>query len=174
VGRFPAGFRVAKRPLSGSKDTAARRGLRNVRKQNIHMNASASYTPSRLLAGETEELRQGSFTRWMSRDLTQAATDFCRNIGLCPVYCECSTEHLTRYIFWRPPSGAAIEVRSGRAKDKFEEFDRVNRDRNWRLVSLHVNDSSVHSGVWISTDQFAAAKAFLAAHGITTPERKDA
>lgn len=138
------------------------------------MNASTSYIPSRLLSGDTEELRQGSFTRWMSRDLTQAATDFCRNIGLYPVYCECSTEHLTRYIFWRPPSGAAIEVRSGRAKDKFEEFDRVNRERNWRLVSLHVNESSVYSAVWISADQFAAAKAFLAAHGITPAERKDA
>ena len=138
------------------------------------MNASSSYTPSRLLSGDAEELRQSSFTRWMSRDLTQAAADFCRNIGLYPAYCECSKEHLTRYLFWRPPSGAAVEVRSGRAKDKFEEFDRVNRDRNWRLVSLHVNDSSVYSAVWISVEQFSAAKAFLAALGITPAERKDA
>jgi hypothetical protein len=138
------------------------------------MNASTSYIPSRLLSGDTEEIRQGSFTRWMSRDLTQAATDFFKNIGLYPIYCECSPEHLTRYLFWRPPAGAAIEVRSGRAKDKFEEFDRANRDRSWRLVSLHVNESSVHSAVWISADQFGAAKAFLAAHGITTAERKDA
>jgi hypothetical protein len=137
------------------------------------MNTSTTYIPSKLLAGDGETLRQHSFTRWMSRDLTQAAADFCRNLGLYPVYCECSTEHLTRYLFFRLPQGAAIEVRSGRAKDKFEEFDRANRDRAWRLLSLHVNASEVYSAVWISAGHFEPASAFLAAHGITPAERKE-
>ena len=138
------------------------------------MNISTTYSPSKLVAGNTEILRQHSFTRWMSRDLTQAATDFCRNLGLVPIYCECSTEHLTRYLFWRLPSGAAVEVRSGRAKDKFEEFDRANREKNWRLLSLHVNERDVYSAVWISADHFETAKAFLGAQGITIAERKEA
>jgi hypothetical protein len=138
------------------------------------MNTPATYVPSKLLSGDSEVLRQHSFTRWMSRDLTQAATDFCRNIGLFPAYCECSPEHLTRYLFWRLPQGAAIEVRSGRAKDKFEEFDRVNREKNWRLLSLHVNENEVYSAVWISSDHFETAKAVLLAHGITPAERKEA
>ncbi|MDB6108348.1 MAG: hypothetical protein JWR69_98 [Pedosphaera sp.] len=138
------------------------------------MKTPVTYAPSKLLSGEIEILRQHSLTRWMSRDLTQAAGDFCRNIGLVPAYCECSTDHLTRYLFWRPPTGALIEVRSGRAKEKFEEFDRVNHDRNWQLLSLHINERELYSAVWISSAHFEIAKAFLLAHGITCAERKNA
>jgi hypothetical protein len=132
-----------------------------------------TFTPSKLLTGDAEVLRQHSLTRWMSPDLTQAAVDFCRNLGLVPAYCECSSEHLTRYLFWKPPQGALLEVRSGRTKDKFEEFDAANRDRHWRLLSLHVNESDMYSAVWISPDHFEIAKTFLAAHGITTAESHD-
>jgi hypothetical protein len=138
------------------------------------MKASPVYVSSKLLTGEFELLRQHSFTRWMSRDLTQAAADFCRNLGLSPAYCETSPDHLTRYLFWKPPQGSGIEVRSGRTKDRFEELDRVNRARNWRLLSLHVNESDVYSAVWITSDHFETAKAFLLAHGITSAERHDA
>src|SRR5580698_2418821 len=93
------------------------------------------YSASRLGGGDLEFLRQHSLTRWMSPDLTQAAVDFCRNLGLVPAYCECSPDHLTRYLFWRLPQGALIEVRSGRTRDKFEEFDRANQGRNWRLLA---------------------------------------
>jgi hypothetical protein len=126
------------------------------------------YTPSKLLDGDVEVLRRHTLTRWMSRDLTQAAVDFCRNLGLVPAYCECSTDHLTRYLFWQPPPGALLEVRSGRTKDKFEELDAASRGRQWRLLSLHVNASDVYSAVWITPDHFETAKSFLAAHGITT------
>jgi hypothetical protein len=81
---------------------------------------------------------------------------------------------LTRYLFWKPPQGTLVEVRSGRTKDKFEEFDATNRDKRWRLLSLHVNESDIYSAVWISQDQFETAKTFLAAHGITTAESHDA
>jgi hypothetical protein len=131
------------------------------------------YTTSKLLTGDIELLRQHSLTRWMSRDLMQAAADFCRNLGLVPAYCECSPDHLTRYLFWRLPQGALIEVRSGRTKEKFEEFDRVNRDRNLRLLSLHINESDVYSAVWISSGHYETAKAFLHCHGITPAERHD-
>jgi hypothetical protein len=137
------------------------------------MKTPATYVPSKLLAGEIEVIRQHSLTRWMSRDLTQAAVDFCRNLGLVPAYCETSPDHLTRYLFWRLPQGAAIEVRSGRSKDKFEEYDRANGERNSRLLSLHVNESDIYSAVWISADYFETAKAVLVAHGITCAERKD-
>jgi hypothetical protein len=135
------------------------------------MKTAYTYVTSKLLTGEVEVLRQHSLTRWMSRDLMQAAGDFCRNLGLVPVYCECSPDHLTRYLFWRLPQGAQFEVRSGRTKDAFEEFDRMNRERNFRLLSLHINESDVYSAVWISSDHFETAKSFLAAHGITPAER---
>jgi|SRR5690242_8437125 len=144
-----------------------------VRHHYALMNTPPDYKPSKLLTGDFEQLRQHSFTRWMSRDLMQAATDFCRNLGLAPIYCECSSNHLTRYLFWQPPQGALGEVRSGRTKDKFAELDAVNRDRHWRLLSLHTNESDVYSAVWISPDHFETAKAFLAAHGITAAERQD-
>jgi len=137
------------------------------------MKTSPIYTPSKLLVGDTELVRQHALTRWMSRDLTQAAGDFCRNLGLIPCYCECSPDHLTRYLFWRAPQGALMEVRSGRTKDKFEELDRTNHEKSWRLLSLHVNESEIYSAVWITPDHFETAKAFLLAHGITPAERRD-
>src|SRR5580658_10112424 len=113
------------------------------------MKTPPAYTQSKLLPGNTEALRQQSLTRWMSRDLTQASGDFCRNIGLIPIYCETSPDHLTRYLFWKPPQGAIFEVRSGRTRDVFQEFDSANRDKNRRLLSLHVNESDMYSAVWI-------------------------
>jgi len=133
-----------------------------------------TYTPSKLLTGDAALLRQHSFTRWMSRDLTQAAVDFCRNLGLAPIYCECSPGPLTRYLFWSPPPGTLGEIRSGRTKDKFEEIDNATRDKPWRLLSLHVSDAGLYSAVWISTEHYEAAKAWLAAHGITPAEVQDA
>jgi hypothetical protein len=110
----------------------------------------------------------------MSHDLTQAAVDFCRNLGLVPIYSESSPNHLTRYLFWSPPQGALIEVRSNRAKDGFEKFDNANRDKQWLLLSLHISDDGLYSAVWIAPDYFETARAFLAAHGITPAERHDA
>ena len=134
---------------------------------------TSTYIASKLLSGDVELLRQHTVTRWMSRDLTQAAVDFCRNLGLVPAYCECSSEHLTRYLFWRLPQGALIEVRSGRSKEKFEEFDRANRNKGWQLLSLHINENDVYSAVWISSGHFEIAKTFLLAHGIRTAERHE-
>jgi hypothetical protein len=131
-----------------------------------------SFTPSRLLPGQMETLRQHSLTRWMSRDLSQAAGEFNRHLGLFPIYCEVSPDHLTRYLFWKLPVGAATEVRSGRAKDKFEALDENNRARNWRLLSLHINEGDIYSAVWISSDHFETAKSFLASHGITIAQRQ--
>jgi hypothetical protein len=71
------------------------------------------------------------------------------------------------------PQGALIEVRSGRARDKFEEFDRANHERKWKLLTLHVNESDIYSAVWISANYFDTAREFLRAHGITVAERKD-
>jgi hypothetical protein len=132
-----------------------------------------TYVPSKLLNGDAGKLREQSLTRWMSRDLTQAAVDFCRNLGLVPAYSECSSQHLTRYLFWKPPEGALIEVRSGRARNAFEEFDSVNRERKFRLLSLHINEGDVYSAVWISPDHYETAKAFLAANGISVAEIHD-
>jgi hypothetical protein len=137
------------------------------------MKESVTYVPSKLLTGDFELLRQHSLTRWMSRDLMQAAADFCRNLGLVPIYCETSPDHLTRYLFWKRPQEVIMEIRSGRNRDAFEELDRANRDKSRRLLSLHVNESDVYSAVWISSDHFETAKSFLAAHGITLAERRE-
>ena len=130
-----------------------------------------SYSPSRLLTGETEMLRQHSFTRWMSRDLLQAASDFLRNLGLLAIYAECSSENLHRYLCWHPPTGCAFEVRSGRTLEQFEEFDRKNIERNWPLLTLHINESDVYSAVWTSKSHYETAKTILAVYGITPAER---
>lgn len=133
-----------------------------------------TYTPSKLLTGDGSVLRQHTLTRWMSPDLTQAAVDFCRNLGLVPVYTECSPEHLTRYLFWQPPPGALFEVRSGRTQDKFREIDSTKRDQPWRLLSLHISSADLYSAVWITSEHYEIARVFLAAHGITAADSTDA
>jgi hypothetical protein len=130
-----------------------------------------SYIPSRLLPGEGELLRQHGFTRWMSRDLLQPASDFLRNLRLLPLYSECSSEGNFRYLCWRPPEGAAFEVRSGRRLDQFEKFDQGNIERGWPLLTLHINECDVYSAVWISPESLETAKKILAVYGITPASR---
>jgi hypothetical protein len=137
------------------------------------MNSLFVYVPSEHSPGEVEALRNQNFTRWMSKDLAQAATDFCRNLGLYPLYCECSPEQLTRYLFWRLPQGAMLEARSGRTKEKFEIFDRANQDRKWPLLTLQVV-GDIHSAVWISADHYEAAVQALRFYGIAPAQRKRA
>ena len=138
-----------------------------------NMNKNITHIPSKILAGNAEVLRQHSFTRWMSRDLMQATVDFCRNIGLYPIYCEASPDHLARCLFWRLPQGAITEVRSWRTKDKFMELDLAGIEHNRKLLSLHVNESDVYSAVWMSSDHYETAKTILDAYGITCAERKE-
>ena len=108
----------------------------------------------------------------MSQDLLQAATDFCKNLGLISIYSECSPEHLTRYLFWRPPQGAYFEIRSGRTEDQFKVFDQANIAKGWPLLSLHINENDLHSAVWVSPDHYEIATAILAFYGITPAQRK--
>lgn len=136
--------------------------------------SSHTYIASQLLPGDGSHTRQHAFTRWMSRDLLQATTDFCKNIGLVALYAECSPENLYRYLLWRPPGEALVEIRSGRTRQTFEEFDLRNMDRNFSLLSLHVNEGDVYSAVWISTEHYDAAVAMLAAFAITPAVRKTA
>jgi hypothetical protein len=138
------------------------------------MTPLGGYIASKLELGDKERLRQQAFTRWLSRDLTQAAADFCGNLALVPLYSETSEEQLTRYLFWHAPAGAQMEVRSGRTREKFVELDQLNQERGLQLASLHINERAVHSAVWISPDHFEPAKAFLAAHGITPAQRPQA
>jgi hypothetical protein len=136
------------------------------------MNGDTTYIPSRTLPGNTELIREHSFTRWLSRDLLQAATDFCKNIGLVSLYSEYSRDGATRYLLWKPPQGAFFEVRSGRKLEQFKAFDLANIERGWPLLSLHVSEDAIYSGVWISPDCYETAKSMLALHGITPAERK--
>lgn len=101
----------------------------------------------------------------------QAATDFCKNIGLIAIYAESSSQGLTRYLFWRPSPRTRFEVRSGRAKEQFEAFDRANSEHGNRLLSLHVSEQGLYSAVWISSEHFEEGRTFLAAFGITPPEK---
>ena len=133
-----------------------------------------NYLPSRTLQGETERIRQHSFTRWMSRDLTQAAVDFCRNLGLHSIYSECSPDRLTRYLFWKPPEGMRFEIRSGRTFEQFQAFDLANEERGWLLLTLHINECDIYSAVWISPDGYEAATAMLGFYGVTPAQRKAA
>jgi hypothetical protein len=129
------------------------------------------YTPSKSLPGEGELLREHGFTRWMSCDLLQAASDFLKNLGLLAIYAECSSENLHRYLCWHPPEGWGCEIRSGRTLEQLEKFDSGNLARGWPLLSLHVNERSIYSAVWISPNHYETAKKVLACHGITPAGR---
>ena len=131
---------------------------------------SYRYIPS-LLSPEGEFLRERSFTRWMSRDLLQPATDFLKNLQLIALYAECSPEEGHRYLLWHPPEKWSGELRSGRTLEQFEGFDRANVSRGWPLLSLHVSANGIHSAVWISPEHFGAAAKMLAVYGITPAER---
>jgi hypothetical protein len=135
------------------------------------MDTQQKYIASKTIPGDTEFFREHAFTRWMSRDLLQAASDFCRNIGLYSIYSECSPDCLTRYLFWRMPQGALIEARSGRTEAQFREIDKVNIQRGLDLLSLHINESDIYSAVWISSSHLKTATAMLAIYGITTAQR---
>jgi hypothetical protein len=109
----------------------------------------------------------------MSRDLLQAATDFCKNIGLASIYSEYSPAGgVTRYLFWKPPQSALFEVRTGRKVEQFKAFDQANIERGWPLLSLHISKDAIYSAVWISPDSFEIGKTVLAIYGITPAERK--
>jgi len=130
-----------------------------------------TYAPSRLMSGEAALLRERSFTRWMSRDLLQPASDFLKNLHLLAIYAETSPDDNSRYILWHPPEGCGFEVRSGRTEDEFEEIDRANIMRDWALLSLHVNECDIHSAVWVSASHVETARKVLAGYGITPARR---
>ena len=130
-----------------------------------------TYTPSKLLSGDTELLRRHSFTRWMSRDLLQPANDFLKNLRLLAIYAETSSDHLHRYLCWHPPQGCAFEVRSGRTFEQFEAFDHTNIARGWALLSLHISECDIYSAVWIGPEHLETAQKVLAAYGITPAGR---
>lgn len=135
------------------------------------MSSQITYIPSILSENGAHVLRQHSFTRWMSPDLLQATTDFCKNISLLPIYAECASEHRTRYLLWHPPDGTRYEVRSGRDKARFEALDKINAERDWQLLSLHINEQSLHSAVWISADHYDIAVTILKSYGILPAQR---
>ena len=142
-----------------------------------NMNKNITYIPSKILAGNTEILRQHSFTRWMSRDLMQATVDYCKNIGLYPLYCEASPDHLARCLFWRLPQGAITEVRSWRTKrQRFMEHTIKQARRNNRkliISSCERRDDVYFCPVWVSSDYCETAKNLFTAYGITCAERKE-
>jgi hypothetical protein len=137
------------------------------------MKTSIIYNSSKLCSGEMEFIRQHSFTRWMSSDLLQASTDFCKNIGFHALYVETSTDGTSRYLFWRPLERGGSEIRSNRTKNQFEEFDKKNNERGWILLSLHINECDIYSAVWVSNDRFDSAVKLLRSYGISPAERNE-
>jgi hypothetical protein len=130
-----------------------------------------TYTPSKLLPGDGELLRQHAFTNWLSPDLHQAAANFMINVGLVAIYCECASDNRRRNILWHPPESGAIEFRSGRTLSNFEKLDQANLERGWPLLTLYINESDVYTAVWIAANPYEAAKQVLARYGITSAER---
>ena len=128
------------------------------------------YTPSRL-SPEGQFLREHGFTRWMSRDLLQPASDFLANLRLVAIYAETSADGSCRYLPWQPPEKCRFEVRSGRTRKQFEGFDRANMARGWPLLMLHVNEKDIRSAVWLDPESFGVACKILAIYGIAPAER---
>jgi hypothetical protein len=125
----------------------------------------AGITPSQLKNGEFEIARERAVTRWLSRELRQAAVEFSRKLGLVPIYAETSAQG-TRYLFWHLPPGAMCEVRSGRTEKVFLEFHRKNLSQGRELVSLQVSADRAYSAVWLSSAHRAAATDCLQRFGI--------
>jgi hypothetical protein len=134
------------------------------------METPSSYVPSELQAGETAWARERAFTRWLSRDLNQAAADFCKNLGHVAAYCECSKEG-SRFLPWQLPPDAGSEVRSARTKERFAEYDRRNQQRDWRLLSLHVSEDQLYSAVWITAGHYDEGVRFLRRYGVSAAQR---
>ena len=88
------------------------------------------------------------------------------------IYAECSPDGLARYLFWRLPQEARIEIRSGSTEAQFRVFDQANVEKGWPLLSLHVSENDLYSAVWISPESFEAATAMLAFYGITPAQRR--
>jgi len=130
-----------------------------------------TYTPSKLLPGEGELLREHGFTRWISPDWFQVTCEYLRNIGLLPIYAEYSPDKQRRCICWHPPEGCYFEVRTGRILENFEELDRRCTERGWPLLTLHVSESGAHSAVWVSANYYETAKTVLARYGIAPASR---
>jgi hypothetical protein len=127
-----------------------------------------SYQPSVLSSGDTAELlRENAFTRWMSRDLMQAAVEFLKNVGLLPLYAEMNAEGLTRYLLWRAPQDWGCEVRSGRNLEQFVKFDQGNVSRGWPLLTLHITEGGIYSAVWLAPNHLKLAQKVMAGYGIT-------
>lgn len=135
------------------------------------MKSPHNYIPSRTLSGATERFRQHSFTGWIPLDLLQEATDFAGSIGLVPIYAEHAADFSGRYLFWSPPPDACFEVRSGRTEEQFREFDQVNIERGWSLLTLNINAQNVYSAVWIRPDHYDTATEILSRYGITPAQR---
>jgi hypothetical protein len=132
-----------------------------------------SYTPSLLSSGDDAALlRENAFTRWMSRDLMQAAVDFLKNIGLLPLYAELNADGLTRYLCWRAPKDWGCEVRSGRNLEQFAKFDQGNMARGWPLLTLHISESGIYSAVWLAPNHLELAQKVMAAYGIAPASRE--
>ena len=129
-----------------------------------------TYTPSKLLSGEGELLRERSFTKWLSPDLHQAAANFLINLGLAAIYAECAPDNSRRNILWHPPE-RTFEFRSGRSLESFVILDNANIERGWPLLTLHISESKRSSAVWVSPTQYDVAKQVLARYGITPAER---
>jgi hypothetical protein len=127
--------------------------------------------PSVLQNGEFETARASACTRWMASELRQATVDFSRNIGLVPIYAETSRDG-TRYLMWHMPAGAKCEVRSGRTKEQFLEFDRLGHEQGRRLLSLHTSVDQLYSAVWITTEHHVTALEYLSRFGISPGEVK--
>ena len=130
------------------------------------------YTPSLLSSGDNAALlRENAFTRWMSRDLMQAAVDFLKNIGLLPLYAEMNTDGLTRYLCWRAPKDWGCEVRSGRALDQFAKFDQGNVARGWPFLTLHISGDGIYSALWLAPNHLELAQKIMASYGISSAGR---
>jgi hypothetical protein len=132
-----------------------------------------SFTPSRLSTGDDAALlRENAFTWWMSRDLMQAAIDYLKNIGPLPLYAETNAEGHTRYLCWRAPKDWGCEVRTGRTLEQLTKFDQVNKERDWPLLTLHINDRGIYSAVWLAPNHLELAQKVMTSYGISPASRE--
>lgn len=130
----------------------------------------ATFHASKLLDGDAALLREHAFTHWMSRDLTQAATDFLKNIGLLVIYAETAKDGRTRYLLWQAPEGWGCEVRSGRTPEQILPFHEANAKRGWPLLTLQVNEVGIYSAVWLAPNHRELAIKVLAGYGVLPAE----
>ncbi len=126
-----------------------------------------NYQPSALQDGSYAALRERLFTPWMDVPQLQDATERMAELGMLAIYSEFLPDSGFREIYWRPQVPVFFEVRSGRTRTEFLQYQQTNVERGWKLLTLHISGpGDFFSAVWLDDAGHQDARPVLEGLGI--------